>query len=395
MTRARAALVGVAMLIAAPRAFAIEFDAYVWQRVWTDGVQSALAASRDDFARVRVLVAQAGRDGRWLETSADPRELAADPRARIAVIRYDGAGAPPGVDAFIAFATTLAARWHDAGAPLAGVEIDYDAGTSRLPDYANRLREIRARLPHELALSITALPAWLESPSLDAVLSAVDEPVLQVHSVHAPSRGLFDRALAERWARAFAPHASRGFLIALPAYESRLRFDANGGVVAVENEMPVDAARSRDGRDVRVAPADLVALLASLERDPPPRWRGIAWFRLPVAGDRRAWTLAAMRDVMSGRTPTSRMSVRRVAREGGASDIVVANEGAAGGAAPSFVVEGQDCGAADGANGWRVERAADAWRFGADASGWLRGETETVAGWARCGRVDAVRIAND
>jgi hypothetical protein len=289
----------------------------------------------------------------------------------------------------------LAARWRGAGAPLAGVEIDYDAGASALPDYATRLRAIRARLPRELALSITALPAWLGSTSLDDVLSAVDGPVLQVHAVQAPAHGLFDRALAERWARAFAPHASHGFRIALPAYESRIRFDADGSVVAVENETPVDAARSPDARDVRVAPADVVALLAALERDPPPSWHGVAWFRLPVAGDRRAWTLAAMRDVMSGRVPASRMSVRTIARKGGASDIVVANDGAAGGAAPSFVIEGRDCSAADGANGWRVERVAQGWRFGADASRWIGGETEMVAGWIRCAALGAASFAND
>jgi len=393
--RALAALVGVASVLASTRAFAIDFDAYVWQRVWTDGVRAALTASRDDFARVRVLVAQSGREGRWIEIGADPRVLAEDPRARIAVIRCDGAGAPPDVDRFVGFAKALASRWREAGAPLAGVEIDYDAGATRLPDYAKRLREIRSQLPRELALSITALPAWLGSPSLDDVLSAVDEAVLQVHVVQAPAHGLFDRALAERWTRAFAPHAPRGFRIALPAYESRVRFDADGVVVAVENEMPVDLARSSSARDLRVAPAHVVALLASLERDPPPHWRGVAWFRLPVAGDRRAWTLAAMRDVMSGRTPTPRMSMRVAARQGGASDIVIANEGAAGGAAPSFVVEGRECGAADGANGWSVERAPKGWRFVADMSHWLGGETETVAGWVRCAAVGAVSFAND
>ncbi|MET0230665.1 MAG: DUF3142 domain-containing protein [Rhodanobacteraceae bacterium] len=389
--RVRAALAGLMCWLVPACAFAIDHDAYVWQRVWTDGVRAALAESRDDFRAVRILVAQSGRSGRWIETNADPHELAHDARKRIAVVRFDGAGEPPDAAQFVAYVTALAGRWQEAGSPLAGVEVDYDAGTRRLGAYATRLREIRARLPRELALSITALPAWLDSDALEDVLASVDEPVLQLHAVQNPARGLFDRALAERWVRAFAPHASHGFRVALPAYESRVRFDADGDAIAVENEMRVDAARSSDARDLRVAPADVVALLASLERAPPAGWHGVAWFRLPVPGDRRAWTLAALRDVMSGHTPVPRIEAHALAREGGASDIVVANGGAAGGPLPSLVVVGDRCAAADGANGWRVEPTADGWRFAVDPSRWLGAQTQIVAGWIRCASIETVR----
>ena len=48
-------------------------------------------------------------------------------------------------------------------ANLTGVEIDYDCPTSKLPAYARFLVELRSRLARRMALSITALPTWMNS----------------------------------------------------------------------------------------------------------------------------------------------------------------------------------------------------------------------------------------
>ncbi len=390
----RGALCAVILLLATSSrvSAATTNDVYVWQRQWTPDVRAALTESRDIFAGVRVLVAQAGRDGRWFATSADPAAFIGDARRRVAVVRYDGAGTPPDADALASFLHDLLLRWRAGGAAFAGVEIDYDCGSARLTDYAARLRQIRAVLPSEIALSVTVLPSWLDTPALDDVSAAVDESVLQVHAVQSPAHGLFDAVVAERWIRAFAPRAGKGFRVALPAYGSRVRFDENGRPLAVENEMLVDAAADATARDLRVHPAEVVALLAALETDPPSNWRGVAWFRLPVAADRRAWTLAAIGDVVAGRTPRAAFSASAIAREAGASDIAIANIGSAGASAPIVAVRAKACEAADGAIGWRPERSVGGWRFVPDQTRWVRGGSRMAVGWVRCDEAAVVTI---
>ncbi|KAG0755400.1 hypothetical protein G6F22_020623 [Rhizopus arrhizus] len=92
-------------------------------------------------------------------------------------------------------ATRIAAArqaWRHAGITVAGVEIDYDCATSKLPAYRDFLAALKSRLGPDSALSITALPTWLNSPELDALLKMADESVLQVHAVLNPTQGLFD-----------------------------------------------------------------------------------------------------------------------------------------------------------------------------------------------------------
>jgi hypothetical protein len=359
-------------------------EVYVWQRQWTPALHAALRDSRDLFGGVRVLVAQAGRDNRWLETRADPSAFTSDPRALVAVIRYDGAGAPPDSVTLRHHLDGLLARWRAQGAAFVGVEIDYDCASARLADYAAALRELRAALPVDVRLSITALPAWLDSADLDAVLAASDESVLQVHSVRRPAYGLFDGVLAERWARAFAARTRKPFRVALPAYGSRIRFDDGGRIFAVENEMQVDAAAGDDAREFAADPRAIVELLAHLRAAPPTHWQGVVWFRLPLPGDRRAWTLAALREVISGQVPRTRVEVEMLARENGATDIVVVNRGGVVAPAVAFRLVDASCSAHDAANGWNIRSRAGALRFEPASSLRIAPGRRRAAGWVRC-----------
>ena len=72
------------------------------------------------------------------------------------------------------------AKLQAQGLTLAGLEIDHDAGVARLPGYQAFLAQLRNRLPSTLALSITALPSWLGSRELPALLATVDSSQLQV-----------------------------------------------------------------------------------------------------------------------------------------------------------------------------------------------------------------------
>jgi hypothetical protein len=84
------------------------------------------------------------------------------------------------------YAQVLAAldRWRASGTQVVGVQIDFDAATHHLKDYAAFLGELRRRLPAGTRLGVTGLLDWSShgDPSgLDALAGVVDEVVLQIY----------------------------------------------------------------------------------------------------------------------------------------------------------------------------------------------------------------------
>jgi hypothetical protein len=75
-------------------------------------------------------------------------------------------------------------RWRAAGDPVAGVQIDFDARTRHLDQYARFLSDLRARLPADCGLSVTGLLDWSsqgDPAALEALGGVVDEVVLQTY----------------------------------------------------------------------------------------------------------------------------------------------------------------------------------------------------------------------
>jgi hypothetical protein len=75
-------------------------------------------------------------------------------------------------------------RWRAAGNDLAGVQIDFDARTHRLADYAHFLSELRRALPAGVRLGVTGLLDWSshgDPAGLAALAGVVDEIVLQIY----------------------------------------------------------------------------------------------------------------------------------------------------------------------------------------------------------------------
>ena len=76
------------------------------------------------------------------------------------------------------------ARWRAAGNRVAGVQIDFDAGTRHLRGYAGFLADLRRRLPRDCRLGVTGLLDWSangDPAGLDALAGTVDELVLQIY----------------------------------------------------------------------------------------------------------------------------------------------------------------------------------------------------------------------
>ncbi|MCQ6483123.1 DUF3142 domain-containing protein, partial [Vibrio parahaemolyticus] len=51
----------------------------------------------------------------------------------------------------------LPVRWAQAGNPVTGLQIDFDAATRRIGDYGQFLTRLRARLDGRFALGVTGL----------------------------------------------------------------------------------------------------------------------------------------------------------------------------------------------------------------------------------------------
>lgn len=76
------------------------------------------------------------------------------------------------------------ARWKAAGNRVVGVQIDFDAATKGLKDYASFLAKVRAALPKNMQLGITGLLDWSaqgNSADLNRLAAIVDEVVLQTY----------------------------------------------------------------------------------------------------------------------------------------------------------------------------------------------------------------------
>lgn len=75
-------------------------------------------------------------------------------------------------------------RWREAGNPVIGIQIDFDARTQYLHEYAAFLRNLRLRLPEDLRLSITGLMDWSNNADPEAIAQldgVIDEVVVQTY----------------------------------------------------------------------------------------------------------------------------------------------------------------------------------------------------------------------
>lgn len=97
------------------------------------------------------------------------------------VVRVETLRWPPQVYAQL---DAMLVRWRSAGNRLVGLQIDFDARTQHLADYAVFLADLRRRLPPGLKLGTTGLLDWSangDPHGLDALAGSVDEVVLQIY----------------------------------------------------------------------------------------------------------------------------------------------------------------------------------------------------------------------
>lgn len=75
-------------------------------------------------------------------------------------------------------------QWENSGNSVQGIQIDFDARTKHLKDYALFLEELRAKLPKKYRLSITGLLDWTnvdDIKTLNLLKANIDELVIQTY----------------------------------------------------------------------------------------------------------------------------------------------------------------------------------------------------------------------
>lgn len=360
---------------------AFTHEAYIWQRQWSPKIAKSVRMTSDLFAGWRVLVAQVDGAGRVRPVRVDWPLLASTNKPVTAVVRVEAAITPQNRASIIGRLKQLSNQWAKAGVRLQGLEIDNDCPVARLSDFAQFLVDLKEQRGLPPRLSVTAIPAWLPAHELDRVLAATDFIVLQVHGARGPQR-LFNADMAARWINTLARRDTKPFRVALPDYGTRIIQGANGAILAAESETPLLAG---GGVEMMATPAEVQALLRTINRQRPRGLAGFVWFRLPAEGDQRIWSVSTLRAVITGQPADARLEVQaRPARMRGLFDITLANDSDMDVEAPARIALPESCTAADGING-----------YGLGVSGvtlqrlqkfLVHAHHERVVGWARCSK---------
>lgn len=293
--------------------------------------------------------------------------------------------------AFVETFRNDAERARRDGANVSGLQLDLDVPTRLLARYGRVLREVRARLPREIKLSVTGLTTWMESKELGGALEAVDFWSPQFYGAEIPAT--LERAVPIASPRLIEREVVRAralgkpFYAGLAAYGYALLYSRKGKLLSLHADLDpsrVAAERSlelverrafeprtevvggaagtphasewryvfRAREDVSVggvavrAGEQMVLDLPSGEalragvrgvrRLAGEKLLGICLFRLPTRGDKTTLGLsqlaAALKDLESG--ARARLGVEVAAASGSESSgqllFTATNEGAAG-----------------------------------------------------------------
>ena len=387
---------------------------YVWQRDWTLAVVEAVRTHTPPFQRTLLLGAEVSWNGRvpqvaWVHIPAN----AVPPRPVAIVLRVNplpgGLGQGDAAQRLHVIAMDLLQRTRVAGLQIVELQIDHDAATAHLADYARWLRLLHADVA-DVELTITALPTWLTAKAWQDVAQAVDGFVLQVHALVAPAGAgspahLCDPVAAQR-AVERAAQAGKPFRVALPTYAYGVAYAADGRLLGlVAEQQPPQLPPGTQWRELAADPAELAQLLLAWQGDRPQNLIAISWFRLPVLGDPRNWAWPTLQAVREGRSPQPNLRLESRLAPDGSIEILARNAGEADAALPDHVAVHWSASGprgpaqlltsdvlppyvrADAGEGLRLQRASERVR--------LRPETTQVLGWLRLDGVVGVEVRDE
>ncbi len=343
---------------------------YIWQRDWRPAVITATGEHGRHFHEIVIL----GAEIEWPQTvSIHPNwaVLKATGRPIVLGVRVgqregiSADSAPYGQIARTCLA--LLQRATQAGVKIHGLQIDFDAASRQLPDYARWLARLRTDLP--VPVSFTALPTWLDAPGFKQLAASAERYVLQVHWLQGGR--ICDPYLA-RTAVKKAGRFGRPFQVALPTYGHRLK---SGGAI-------------------RTPPAEMAGLVRGWTRHRPGSMTGIIWYRLPVGEEQLNWSWPTLAAVIRGEIPRPKLVISS-RREGALHTLVARNTGNAAAALPKISVRCPAIVSGDGQGGYDFRRGATGALFSPDSSArWkvLSPGAEHTLGWLRLERPGPIAL---
>jgi hypothetical protein len=367
---------------------ALTQEAYVWQRSWTPAVSAAVRSRELALDGLRVLALQWIGD-RSIQVQTDLRALAARGLPLRLVVRIEGSRPRLPTMAVATAIRAVLAEWQAKGLRVVGIEIDHDCASAGLGEYADWLSQLTAELPNGIALSITALPSWLDNrDDLHALRQIADESVLQVHAVEARQAHLLGAESTLRWIAAWQAHGDEAFRVALPAYRLRVRNGGDERPLMVDGEGLGELSGSA-AMERYAVPAEVARVVHIIGQDAPSAMRGWVWFRLPVASDRLGWAPATLAYAMRGDMPYAQIELQAIQRDEGLFDLFLHNADQIDGLSPKAIALPTDCSVVEGIGEFMADAMAT--RLHTPQALWLAPDQRVAIGYARCAQPLAER----
>jgi hypothetical protein len=260
------------------------------------------------------------------------------------------------------------------GADVKGLQLDIDFPTRLLPRYAQTINALRPQLQPHTEVSITGLPTWMDSPSLNSVLQSVDFWVPQFYGGEIPTHFSQTVPISSPESITYfvnkARQLDKPFYAGLAAYSVALLYNASGSLISLRGDMNpalitsdanlelIDqrsfssaerryAFRARangvtDGLNMRAGDVLVIDLPSSetlrvaarlVRRMAGKKLLGICVFRLPVSDDPATLTVEQVTDALNDHDSSPAIYVRVKRQQQSNNTHVFALEFKNGGAA--------------------------------------------------------------
>lgn len=289
--------------------FAAQFckaaQVYLWRQSYDEDTGKSLEIAARHFEAVNFLQAKisfgGGNKPRLALISINADYLRGLKVKKIACIRISGLSASekeyaalaPKISKIVRFCAFKAAE----SIGIDEIQIDFDCPESKLGFYALWLEEIRAVLPKNLFLSITAVPSQMNAKNFEKALKYCDYFTLQIHNIANYGGGLeifdFENALSEiRRADKFG----KKFMVALPTYSHFVEIGENGKLSKVlsENFAGVSERASLRTKKISSNPLEVEKLSLSIKELELKNFCGEIYFRLPCGNEISNWSLETL-----------------------------------------------------------------------------------------------------
>jgi hypothetical protein len=312
-------------------------EAYVWQRVWNQPVQEAVATHATNFSKLVFLAAEITWRGQQPQVIRVPITYAAMTNLNVGLALRIGPFTGPFLSTnqtttFLGnLAKSLVSEAKVGGINPRELQIDFDCADSKLDGYRTWVEVLRHRIA-PVPLTITVLPGWLGQSSFGRLVAATDGYVLQVHSLAKPRSAtapftLCDPVEAKR-AVELAGTFGVPFRVALPTYGYLMAFDSSGKFIGLSAEGPNrNWPPNAQLREIRSDPVALGQLARFFATNHPASLGGIIWYRLPVAVDNLNWRWPTLSAIVAGHEPREQFHAAMHRVEAGLVEISLVNDG--------------------------------------------------------------------